>query len=74
MSSAVPGPMKLIDERVALLTRRERDVYALMAAAIPTREIASRLGMKYNTVENYRNRVNRVLGYLAPWYQRQRSI
>ncbi|MEN6585499.1 MAG: response regulator [Sulfuricella sp.] len=44
-------------ERCAGLTRREREVLALAASGMPNKEIASRLGISYRTVELHRSNI-----------------
>lgn len=49
-------------ERCACLTRREREVLALAASGMPNKEIATRLGISYRTVELHRSNIYQKTG------------
>lgn len=52
----------ILANRLALLTKREREVLDLVLDGQISQEIAIRLGIAQSTVANYRNRINRKLG------------
>jgi len=51
-----------LDERLASLTERERDVMTLVVQGYPNKEIARLLGISYRTVEIHRARVMQKTG------------
>jgi FixJ family two-component response regulator len=51
-----------IDRRLAMLTRREREVLDLVGTGLATKQIAARIGRSVKTVEVHRTRVRRKLG------------
>ena len=54
-------------ERVATLTRREREVMTLAARAGSNKEIGRQLGISHRTVEIHRGRIMRKLGLATPF-------
>jgi two-component system response regulator DctR len=57
-ASAPPVP----EERLALLSAREREVLALALQGLPSKEIARRLCLSYRTIEHHRSRLLEKLG------------
>jgi two-component system, LuxR family, response regulator FixJ len=53
----VESEQALIEQRLARLTRRERQVAELMVAGKRSKQIAAALGVSYRTVEGYRSRL-----------------
>lgn len=47
---------------LAALSRREREVFALLSSGMPQREAAERLGLSVKTIETYRTRIGQKLG------------
>lgn len=52
----VPEPV------LASLSRREREVFALLSSGVPQREAAEKLGLSVKTIETYRTRIGQKLG------------
>ncbi|MDD9947883.1 MAG: FHA domain-containing protein [Myxococcales bacterium] len=52
----VPAPV------LAALSRREREVFALLSSGVPQREAAEKLGLSVKTIETYRTRIGQKLG------------
>jgi len=48
---------KILQEKMATLTEREREVLALALAGYSNKEIATRLGISFRTVEHHRSRI-----------------
>jgi FixJ family two-component response regulator len=53
------GGLAAVNDRIARLTPREKQVFELVAAGRLSREIATDLGISVNTVEIHRTRVMR---------------
>lgn len=49
-------------DNVARLSDRELQVFELIGAGVPTREIATRLGVSIKTIETHRENIKRKLG------------
>ncbi|MEX2262846.1 MAG: response regulator transcription factor [Bryobacteraceae bacterium] len=56
------GRSKDVDDRYALLTERERQIYQLLAEGNSNKEVAGRLGVSLHTVETHRTRIMEKLG------------
>jgi pimeloyl-ACP methyl ester carboxylesterase len=74
-----PPDARTADDRLASLTRRERDVLGLVAEGLPNKAIARRLDLTPKTVRNYVSQVLSKLGAAtrteaaAAWHDRQGS-
>ena len=60
--AAKPPAPAIADERLALLSTREREVLALALQGLPSKEIARRLCLSYRTIEHHRSRLLEKLG------------
>lgn len=61
MRKALAVPELSPDDTVSGLTDRELQVFELIGAGIPTREIATRLGVSSKTIETHRENIKRKL-------------
>ena len=63
--TSVPAPpfdRALIEERLATLTRREREVMVLVATGLSNKEIGRRMAISHRTVEIHRTRMMHKMG------------
>lgn len=65
-SAAVAGSLQRAERSSALLTPREKEVLALIAEGLSSRDIGARLAMGVRTVETHRSNLRRKLGLPSP--------
>lgn len=58
--------MSLLEERLATLTPRESEAYALMNRSLSTMKIAQEMGIKWDHARTLKKKVRRKLGALSP--------
>ena len=61
MQKALAAPEPIAGDEAALLSDRELQIFELIGANVPTREIATRLGVSGKTVETHRENIKRKL-------------